>query len=161
MWGPPLKTGDWVRLTAIIPVSVTDHLMGSGISIGTRGVVVSRMGLMIEADFDTGYGTTRTHVPASKCKLIRRNGGQEKFTRNANFILIVRLALIAFLCWPVIQFTALYWWENKGFHGLVAELTVASFYSVGDMILSAMNDPIGTVIYLLFIAVISRFAFKH
>lgn len=161
MWGNLLQTGDWVRLTATIPVSVTDHLRGSGIPSGTRGVVVSKIGSRIEADFDTGYGTTRAHVPASKCRLIRRDGGQETFTRNANFILTARLALIVFLCWPVIQFTALYWWENKGFHGLVEELTIASFYSVGDMILSAINDPIGTFIYLLFIAVLSRIAFKH
>jgi hypothetical protein len=161
MWGTQPDTGDWVIAKEIIPVSLTDHLLGTGLPSGTKGVITGKAGNKLEVEFDTGMGTTRANVSVSKCALVKRGGGKDAFLRRAGTVGTVRLALCLFLIWPLIQFAGLYWWEKRTFDGIVEEFTLAGIESAGEWIMSMIDDPVPVLAYALFIAVLSRFAFRH
>lgn len=161
MWGTHPGAGDWVKVTETMPVSVTDHLFGAGLPVGTRGVVTGRTGNKLDVEFDTGFGTTRAIVPTTKCALVKRGGGKDVFIRRAGTVRTIRLALGLFLTWPLLQFAGLYWWEKRTFDGIVEEFTLAAFESAGEWLMTVIHDPLPALTYALFIAVLSRFAFKH
>lgn len=161
MWGTQPEAGDWVKVTETMPVSLTDHILGSGVPAGTRGVVVGRAGNHLEVELDTGFGTTRVNVSAAKCTLVKRGGGKDTFLRRAGTMGAIRVALCLFLTWPFIQFGCLYWWEKRTFDGIVEELALAAVQSADGWILTVIHDPGPALIYALFIAVLSRIAFRH
>jgi hypothetical protein len=161
MWGQQPMTGDWVRIREKTPVTATDHITGSGIPAGARGVVTGTAGSKLEVEFETGYGTTKTRIAATKCTVIRRHGGRDVFIRRVGFIRTVRLALCLFLSWPLIQFVMMYWWEQRTFDGIVEEFTLASVDSIGDWVLSAINNPVPVLLYAAFILSLSKFAFRQ
>lgn len=161
MWGTPPGAGDWVKVKETLPVSVTDHLLGAGLPAGTQGVVTGRTGNKLDVEFDTGFGTARATVPAGKCALVKRGGGKEAFIRRAGTVGTIRFALCLFLTWPLIQFAGLYWWEKRTFDGIVEDFTLAAVESAGEWVVTVIHDPGPALIYALFIAVLSRFAFRH
>ncbi|WP_432246235.1 hypothetical protein ACRB8A_20185 (plasmid) [Arthrobacter sp. G.S.26] len=140
---------------------MTDHLLGAGLPAGTRGVVTGRNGNRLNVEFDTGFGTASAIVPVAKCALVRKGGGKDVFIRRAGTVATIRIALSLFLTWPLLQFAGLYWWEMRSFDGIVEAFTLAGFESLGDWLLTAIHDPLPALTYALFIAVLSRFAFKR
>jgi len=71
-----------------------------------------------------------------------------------------RLAVAAFLLAPIAQFLGWYLWNYRSLDGIEAALVEAAFAGIGDMLIAAINDPARTTVYLLFLAVLSHFAFK-
>ena len=71
-----------------------------------------------------------------------------------------RLAVAAFLLAPIVQFIGWYLWTYRSLDGIEAAFVEASFASIGDMLVTAINDPARTAVYLLFLAALSHFAFK-
>lgn len=156
----PIGPGDWVLARERIPVTVTDHLLGAGIQPGTRGVVTSRTASLLEVDFATGYGTTTVTTRASTCTLARRGGGQQSSHSRTRVITTIRLALAAFLLWPLVQFVLSYLWHERTLNGIEAALAVAAVDSLLAWVGAMLAEPGRALAYLGFLAVISKIAFR-
>lgn len=161
MWGRSAQPGDWVRATARVPTGLIDELTEGGLSAGSRGVVTGRSGLWLTVDFDNGLGTTTTRVRSSQCRIERRAGGQERFYDRARRMAIVRLALAGFMLWPFAQFVLLYVWHNHTLAGIVPSLMLATLESIGDLANEFFMSPVRTLVYVGFLAVLGRIAFRR
>ena len=71
-----------------------------------------------------------------------------------------RLAVAVFLLAPIAQFIGWYLWTYRTVDGIEASFVAASLAGIGDMLTAAINDPVRTVVYLLFLSALSHFAFK-
>lgn len=161
MWGRPAQPGDWVRATTTIPTGLLDDLTGGGLPAGSRGVVTDRSGRWLTVDFDNGLGTITTRVKDSHCCVDRRGGGWQRFHDGNRRMTIVRVALGGFLLWPLAQFLTLYLWHNRTLDGFVSALALASFESIGDLANQLISNPVRTLVYLGFLAVLGRIAFRR
>lgn len=161
MWDRPAQPGDWVRATTEVSTGLLDDLTGGGLPAGTRGVVTGRSGRWLTVDFDNGLGTTTTRVKDSDCHIDRRRGGRRQFHNRARRMMIVRLALVGFLLWPFVQFFTLYFWHNRTLDGVISALALATLDSVGDLAIQLLNNPVRTLLYLGFLLVLGRIAFRR
>ena len=71
-----------------------------------------------------------------------------------------RLTVAVFLLAPIVQFIGWYLWTYRTLNGVEASFVEASLAGIGDMLTAAITDPVRTVVYLVFLSVLSRFAFK-
>ncbi|GGD24606.1 hypothetical protein [Nocardioides daphniae] len=161
MWGRPAQPGDWVSATTKISTGLLDDLTGGGLPAGSRGVVTDRSGRWLTVEFDNGPGTTTARVKDSHCHIARRGGGRDRFHDRTRRMSIVRLALAAFLLWPFAQFFALYLWYNRTLDGIMPALALATLESVGDFAAQIVTEPVRTLLYLGFLAVLGRLAFRR
>ncbi len=160
MWGRHPEADDWVRASRQIKTNLTDHVTGSGIELGARGVVTGRSGNHVDVEFDNGYGTTSVTVPASHVRLTQRGGGTDRFRRRIRLMTTIRLALIAFLLYPLAEFAVHYLLQYGTLDGIVPALTLAALEGTGEWLMMAINNPIQTVIYAVFLAVLGKIAFR-
>jgi hypothetical protein len=160
MWGRQPEADDWVRASRQIKTNLTDHLTGSGIEPGARGVVTGRSGKHVDVEFDTGYGTTSVTVPASHVKLTHRGGGTNRFRRRIRVMTTIRLALLGFLLYPMAEFAIQYLLQYGTLDGIVPAFTLAAVEGIGEWLMTAIYNPIQTLIYSAFLAVLGRIAFR-
>jgi hypothetical protein len=73
---------------------------------------------------------------------------------------VVRLGLVAVLCFPVLQYMVLYLWDHGTPDGLIAGLVLALLGGLGDLLVAAFNEPIQTAIYWVVVAFLAKLAFK-
>lgn len=161
MWGRPAQPGDWVRSTTTVPTGLIDDLTGSGLPAHSRGVVIGRSGRWLTVEFDYGLGTTTARVKDSHCRIERRGGGQERFRERSRRMTIIRLALAGFLLWPFAQFVVMYVWYNHTLEGIIPALAIASLEGVGVLAQQFVTQPVQTLIYLGFLSVLGRLAFRR
>lgn len=154
------RPGDWVRNTELVPTNLADHVLCSGLRRGTRGVVVSRSWSHLEVEFDTGYGMVRARVPHRAVRVVRRDGGRDRFHRRTSRLTVVRLAVAAFLLFPVVWWVGAYLWTFRTFDGIVPAFAVAAMDSAADLALGALEHPVQSLVYAGFLAVLGRFAFR-
>lgn len=159
MWGNHPTTGDWVRITSTVPTTLADHITGSGLPAGTKGVVTARVGGRVTVDFDTGYGIVTRTVDGARLAVTRRSGGYAQFTRSARVKTIARVAVALFLIWPLVQFAGAYLWREQTTDGLVESLTLAAIEGAFDFVSDAIAQPGRALLYMLVLAIMSRFAF--
>lgn len=159
MWGS-VDVGDWVKANRVLPVSLTDHLIQSGIKPGTRGVVTATSGSRRLVDFDGGFGTVSVWVERRALQVIRYGGGIGSFRSSARRRTIARVAFVLFLAWPFIQFAVAYAWVNKGFDGMTIALADGIVQSVFDWLNMLITQPIKTVIYFGFLWVTGKVALR-
>lgn len=155
-----IDKGDWVRTTRTVPTSAMDELTGTGIQAGTRGVTTNRSGRWLTVEFGAGLATRTTRVNASHCQLIRRGAGHHRFHQRTRLIL-ARLSIAAFLLWPIVQFTILYFWQNHTLEGIGTQFANAVADTTVDTFNHLLTHPLQTAIYVGFLTVLSRFAFRH
>lgn len=160
MWGSPAP-GDWVRVTRTVPVSITDHLTNSGLRPGTLGLVIARTGSRLQVRWDAGWGTTTATVSVRDCRLHSRGRGEEAFGRRTRVMTTVRLALALFLIWPFVQFTLIYLWTYRTADGLPPALAIGTVNGVMDFVALAFAHPVQSLVYAVFLSVLSRFAFQR
>ena len=158
--GGPIGPGDWVTARVRIPVTFTDSLLGDGIRAGTRGVVTNRSGGVVTVDFDSGFGTATVTTKVSNCTLARRDGGVESFRRRARVVTTIRVALAVFLLWPFALFLVTYLWHERTLNGIEATLVEATLDSAGEWVGTLLAEPVRALVYLAFLAVLSRIAFR-
>lgn len=161
MWGAAPEPGDWVRARKTIPCTFTDSLLGGGVRPGTKGVVTRRSGSFIDVDFAIGYRKTSVSTPASNCSIDRRAGGLEQFRRRAHVIATIRVALALFILWPFISFVVQYLWQEHTLDGIEASFALAALDSGVVLVGSLIDDPVKTVLYLVFLAVAAKIAFPR
>lgn len=103
-WGG-LHDGDWVRADRNISTGI---LGGTTINAGSKGVVTTISSgwftSRAEVDFGSGLGTVRANVPTHQLRLVRRDGGIDRFSARQRRVAPARMALLLFLAWPII------WW---------------------------------------------------
>lgn len=158
-WGA-VREGDWVRNRATMPVTISDHLSKSGIKPGTRGVVTATTGSRANVTFDGGIGTVSTTVPIRSLRVVRRGGGVDRFATHQSRLNAARAALALFLAWPVISWVIQYVWINKSFSGMIPAFAVGVLQSIGDWITLLVTSPLHTVIYLVFLAILGKLAWR-
>jgi len=161
IWSRYIETGDWVRSTRTLRVTLTDHLQGgrAGIPAGTDGLVIDRSGRRIRVEFDTGWGPCTATISPSDCRVTRRAGGVDAFRRRAHTRMLVRLGLLIALMMPFLYFAGWYLLHYRTFDGFVPALATQSIASFGDWLSMAIEHPVQTVIYASVLALISRFTF--
>jgi hypothetical protein len=157
-WGRRIEPGDWVRTTEKVSVGIADELLGTGVPAGARGVVCERNGSWLRVDLEHGLATVSVRVRARDCRVVRRQGGRERFHRWSGRRRAARIGLLCFTLWPLAQFTVLYWWYNRSFEGLTGELALAAVDSAVEMADHLVTDPARTLVYLGFLAVVGRLA---
>lgn len=160
----PLRDGDWVRATARIPVTFSDHLVDGGIAKGTRGVVVGEpRGFLrptVPVRFDGGFGGTRSvDVPIASLRRSGRGRGPAEFERRTQLLGLIRLGVAIALVLPLIYFVGSYLWTHRTFDGLLSALAIGVIDSAGALIESALLHPVHTVVFLLVSWALGRFAF--
>ncbi len=155
------QVGDWVRSTRVLPVTFTDHLLGgdAGIARGSKGVVLARRGRRVTVAFDVGWGTQRATVSIRDCRVVRRGGGADRFFRISRYTTAARLGLALVLLFPVLQFVVQYLLINHSLNGITDELVLATVQGALDMAVDLLNHPVKSIVYLLVVGVMSRFAF--
>lgn len=160
MWGS-VSAGDWVKTDTDIRVGMFG---GTTIRAGTKGVVtgVSTGWLTSRAvvEFDSGFGTVRASVPTHQVQLVRRDGGIERFTSRQRRLAVARLALLLFLSWPIIWWCLQYVWINKSFSGITSGFAISIVDSIGDWITMLVSNPVKGVVYLGFLWVVGRLAWR-
>ncbi|WP_286928886.1 MULTISPECIES: hypothetical protein [Aeromicrobium] len=161
MWWHTAGPGDWVRADKHIHASLGDYLVGAGISPGTRGVVVERRGGRALVEFGHGIGATRATVPVNNLSVVRRGGGIDSFHTRSRRMAVVRLALAAFLLFPLAQFVILHLWEHHTFAGIVPAFAEAAVWSVGDWLGMLLGNPVQTLVYCGFLWVLAKIAFRR
>lgn len=160
-WGRPIESGDWIRTTRKVAVTLSDDLLGTGVPAGARGVVCERNGSRLRVELEHGLGTVSVTVRARDCRVVRRRGGREGFHRWAGRRRAARLGLLCFVAWPLAEFTVLYWWYNRSFEGYTGELALALVDSTVEMAGHLIADPLRTVIYLGFLGLVGRIAMSR
>lgn len=158
-WGRPIEPGDWVRTVRKVPVTLADDLLGTGAPAGARGVVRERRSSRLRVELEHGLGTVVATLRARDCRLVRRRGGSEEFHRWADRRRAARIGLMCFVAWPLVQFSALYWWYYGSFEGYFGELALAIVDSAVDMADQLVTDPVRALVYLGFLTVVGRLAF--
>jgi hypothetical protein len=159
-WGRP-EPGDWIRANRTIPVTLSDHLSGSGVRPGTKGVVLGRTGSYLVVRFDAGWGSHTARVRARDCSLHHRGRGEEAFARRTYTLTVVRMALALFLLWPVVWFVIVYLWQQRTVDGLLSSLAVAVAYGFLDYPAMVIAQPTQSVVYAAFLVVLGRVAFPR
>ncbi len=160
MWGGEPRPGDWVVSKELVRTSLTDRLTGGGLRPGTRGVVVARSGSRLVVEFDTGYGRASARVPAGVVRVVRRGGGRDRFERRTGLMTTIRLAVAAFLMFPVLWWIGAYLWTYRTLDGIVPAFAVAALDSLGELVATAIAHPGRSLVYALFLAALGRFAFR-
>lgn len=160
-WFGSLRTGDWVRTTDTIPVTLSDHLGGGGIRTGTRGVVTGVHGSRATVVFDSGWGVHTATVRAAKLRRIRSGGGVDRFRRRARTAALVRLGLAIALLFPVLSFAAVYLWTYRTVDGIVPTLLSATLDGVGDWLSAAIAHPMQRVIFSVVVGLVGRWVFRR
>lgn len=161
IWSANPQPGDWVRLGGRhrVPVTLSDHLTDGGIRPGARGVVTSRSGARAVVKFDAGFGTCHATVRLSDLHVTRRGGGVDAFQDRARTLGWARFGVALALLAPFGLYAVRYIAAHHGVQGLVPSLLIGTLDSFFAVIGSAIANPIQTVIYLVGLAVLSRFAF--
>jgi hypothetical protein len=72
----------------------------------------------------------------------------------------IRVALLVFLLYPTAEFTIQYLLEHGSLDGIVPAFTLATVEGIGEWLMTAINNPVQTIIYSVFLAVLSRIAFQ-
>lgn len=160
MWTRRPEEDDWVTASDQIPVTLTDHLTGGGITKGSRGVVTGRSGKHVDVEFETGYGVTSVTVPVSRVRLTHRGAGQYRFRQRVRLMTTIRVALLTFLLYPTAEFAVKYLLQYGSVDGIVPAFTLAAVESIGEWLMTAINNPVQTLIYSVFLAVLGRIAFR-
>ncbi|CAI9413189.1 hypothetical protein [Nocardioides sp. T2.26MG-1] len=160
MWGS-VRDGDWVKVDTDINLGM---LGGTTIKAGTKGVVtgVSTGWITSRADvqFDSGFGTAHANVPTHRLRLIRPNGGVDRFTTRQRRLAAARSALLLFLAWPIIWWAIQYVWINRGFSGITSGFALSIVGSIGDWIIMVISNPVKGIIYLGFLWIVGRLAWR-
>jgi hypothetical protein len=160
MWGS-LRDGDWVKADTTIRAGL---LGGTRIKAGTKGIVtgVSTRWLTSRADveFHSGFGTVRVSVPTHRLHLVRRDGGVDRFTERQQRLAAARLALLVFFAWPITWWCVQYVWINKSFSGMTSAFAISIVDSIGDWITMLTSNPIKGLIYLGFLWLAGRLAWR-
>lgn len=159
MWGT-IREGDWVKNRDTVPVTLGDQLSKSGIKPGTRGVVTATTGSRASVTFDGGIGTVSATVSIRKLRVVRRGGGVDRFATRQSRLNAARAALALFLAWPVISWIVQYLWINKSFSGMVPAFAAGVLQSFGDWITLLVTNPFHTVIYLAFLTILGKLAWR-
>jgi hypothetical protein len=159
MWGIAPEPGDWVTTRRVIKATWSDHLTGSGIPVGTKGVVVGRQGGTVSMEIGGSGRVVR--APVGSLRLTRRHGGWETFHARRRRMTIVRIALACFLLFPIVQFVVLHLLHHRSTDGLVPSFAEAALLSVDEMVSMLVQNPVRAVVYFAFLAVLGRIAFKH
>ncbi|MEH6807066.1 MAG: hypothetical protein V7697_28905 [Rhodococcus erythropolis] len=160
------RQGDWVKATAAIKVTLTDHLVATpSISRGTLGVVVEELGgwlrPAVRVRFDTGLGGSRdATVPTACVRVTRRSGGVDRFAGRTRVLGLLRLGTALALLGPLVYFAAAYFWTFGSVDGLVPALVSAAIDSAMDTALFALDRPIEAGIFLVLAWLLGRFAFR-
>jgi hypothetical protein len=161
MWGwTSVAEGDWVKVQATVPVTFSDHLTGSGIKKGTRGVVTSIGSGRAEVRFDTGLGGVSAWVPTRHLSVVRRGGGVAAFNDRITRLSVARAALIVFLSYPVWSFVIMYGWVNKGFDGITVAFALGVVQSIGDWMTMFVSAPVKTIVWVGFLWVLALLAWR-
>lgn len=158
-FSPALDAGDWVKATERIPVSMTDHLTGSGIGAGTIGVITGRHGSRLEVEFDAGFGTCRTTVNTRQVRLHRRGEGVAAFRRRSSRLTTIRAGAALALAAPVLWYVVQYLWYYRTTDGLIEGFAVGAIESGLDLVDMAIANPLATSIYLAAGWAVQRLAF--
>lgn len=143
------KVGDWVELTHIHPVGIGETLAGTGLPIGTRGVVTSIRSGRAQVTVDMGLSTSSLNIPASRLRVHRREGGENAFIRRTSVRTTVRAAAMLALVAPLVLYWVQYVWINHSAEGVVASMTEGAILSTLDLMALAITAPGQTAIYLL------------
>lgn len=162
MFGPSIRVGDWVRADRQIPVTMSDHLSGAGLSRGTRGVVTDVAGQRLTVEFESGWGgMVRARTLVRDVRLVRRGGGLDRFSRRNAYVGHVRLGLALALFFPFIYFVVWYRLRHGGFDGIVAAFAESAIDSALATVDAAVAHPVQTVVYLLITGLVSRWVFRR
>lgn len=160
MWGS-VRNGDWVKADGEIN---TGLFAGPTISAGTKGVVIGVstgwFSSRAEVEFDSGLGTVRATVPAHQLRLVRRNGGLDRFLTRQRRLSAARAALFVFLAWPVAWWCVQYVWQNKGTDGISAAFALGVIDSLGQWLTMFIANPAGTLVYVAFLWALARLAWR-
>jgi len=156
MFGGYPRPGDWVTARKTLTVGWT----GARIDRGTSGVVVEQVGRHLQVRFDAGLGLTTARVTASEVAVRRRGGGVAAFESRANTLGVVRLALALFLLWPFIWFGVVYVAQNHTTDGLLPALAIGSVDGAANWLLVVVAHPLQSMVYMAFISVLWKFAFR-
>lgn len=159
MWGR-VRDGDWVQVDTDVKVG----MLGGTVKAGTKGVVtgVSTGWITSRAhvQFDGGFGAVHANVPTYRLRLIRPNGGVDRFTTRQRRLAATRAALLLFLAWPIIWWAVQYVWINKGFSGITSGFALSIVQSIGDWIIMLVSNPVKGIIYLGFLWIVGRLAWR-
>ena len=149
------------RTRWVLPVTLADHLSGgrAGLSAGTLGVVTGRVGPRLEVRFDAGWGSAHARVHVRDVRTVRRGAGLGRFARRTRRVTLVRLAVAAALALLFLRFAAEYVYLNRSADGLPAALGLGVVYGMQDTLLAVAHQPVRSAVYLVVVAVLSRFAF--
>jgi hypothetical protein len=154
-----VREGDWVKTTD----ALTTGLSGT-IRRGTQGVVTSVLPGWFTpraiVTFDGGFGTVRLTVPVRKLRVVRRDGGVERFNIRHGRVMAARAALALFTAWPVISWAAQYLWVNGDFSGIEGAFALGLVDSFGYYVTVLATDPVRGVVYLCFLALAGRLAWR-
>lgn len=154
-----LEPGDWVRTTETTNITLTDHVAGTGLPPGTRGVITSRDGSRATVDLDAGYGMVTATLPARLLQPARPGGGIKRFHHHVSFLATVRLALACFLLWPFIQYAIDFLVTYRSFDGFIESLPIAILESMGEFVLTVFSQPLPALTYMAFLTLLSWIAF--
>jgi hypothetical protein len=158
-WGNGPRIGDWVKTTDVTAVSMTDHLSGSGLAPGTKGVMTARIGSSAEVRFDSGFGTFTAKVPVRRLRVIRRGGGVDRFEERATAWMWVRVGLIAVMVGPLLWASIQYLWVEHTLEGLLVFLIDGTLSAVANLAIGALMNPGKAVLFFAVSALLSRLAF--
>ncbi|GAA4758946.1 hypothetical protein GCM10023217_34310 [Gordonia alkaliphila] len=166
LFGSLPSDGDWVKATAVIPRGLSDSVAGTGISRGTRGVVVGEASgfwqQRVTVRFDDGFGAlSEVNVKTSDLTVVRRGGGHEDFERRASRTGLIRLGVVLALVAPTVYFVASYWWSTGSLDGIVSEFVLAAFDTVDYLIGAMIANPVRTLVFLVVSTVLGRWAFRR
>lgn len=159
IWGG-LQVGDWVKANRTVPVTFTDSITESGVRPGTMGVVTDTAGSRVQVAFEGGFGTVDAWVPTRHLRVVGRGRGVGSFRSHARRIAVARAALSLFLAWPVLKFLAIYGWTHHGFSGVTSAFALAVIDSIGDWLAMLVQQPVKTVVYLIFLGILGRLAWR-
>jgi hypothetical protein len=159
-WSGNIQTGDWIKATETIPITLSDHLSGDGIRPGTRGAATGVSGSRVTVEFESGWGTYTATVDQRKVTKIRSGGGVDRFRGRARTTALVRLGLAIALLFPTLYFVGAYLWTFGTFDGIIPAFLEASIASLGDWISAALAHPFQTLIFSVVVGLISRWVFR-
>ncbi|POH59657.1 hypothetical protein C3B59_17345 [Cryobacterium zongtaii] len=137
------RPGDTVRLVCDLPAG----LLRPALSEGSRALVVATSWGHVELVVDGGLaGMVRVDVSARNCRVIEADTGAERFRRRTALRNAVRIGALIALAAPFVQFVASYWFATGSLDGLLEYLPLAALESAGDFLVSALRDPVRSLL---------------
>jgi len=97
-----VQEGDWVKATDTLAIGLFGN---STIKRGTKGVVTSVVSgwltsRRVVVAFDSGFGSVNATVSTSEIRVVRREGGVDRFKARQSRLFAARVALGVFVTWP-------------------------------------------------------------